>query len=78
VENHFLRLVCYRRLYLKVVSEEKGGGKGVGKVANIIGSGLGLWRSRVIFILNVLFLLKLLFPSTIATAKLQDYYFYIQ
>jgi hypothetical protein len=49
----------------------------MGKVANIIGSGLGLWRSRVIFILNVSFLFKLLFPFPIDTAKLLGYYFYI-
>ncbi len=51
-------------------------GVGVGKVANIIGSGLGPWRSRVIFLLNGSFLLKLLYSFQLGTAKLIGYYFY--
>jgi hypothetical protein len=33
VNNRILRRVCYRRLYLYVVGEEKGGGGWIGKLA---------------------------------------------
>ncbi len=56
---------------LKVVGNEKNGGS---RRTQMLGNGIGPWRSRFIYNLNMQFLIKILFPFPLVTAKLKGDY----
>ncbi len=65
----------HNNFHLKVVGNEKQWGSGR---RQMLGSGLGPWRSRFIYNLNMQFWIKIIFPFPLSPAKWVSDYFDIE